>query len=65
MAGRVSEEIFFGKITTGAYDDLEKAYRIAHAMVTKLGMDYQEFNEEKEQNYDYDVYKEFRKKKEN
>jgi len=29
---------FFGRITTGAYDDLKKAYDIAHAMITKFGM---------------------------
>ena len=40
MAGRVAEQVFFGKVTTGAYDDLEKAYKIAHAMVTQVGMDY-------------------------
>lgn len=38
LGGRVAEEEFFGKVTTGAYDDLQKAYRIAHSMVTKLGM---------------------------
>ena len=26
------------KVTTGAYDDLQKAYSIAHALVTKFGM---------------------------
>ena len=39
LGGRVAEEEFFGRVTTGAYDDLQKAYRIAHSMVTKLGMD--------------------------
>ena len=39
LGGRVAEEEFFGQITTGAYDDLQKAYRIAHSIVTKLGMD--------------------------
>lgn len=29
---------FFGKMTTGAYDDLEKAFKIAHSLVTKVGM---------------------------
>lgn len=38
LGGRCSELVFFGKITTGAYDDLQKAYKIAHSMVTKLGM---------------------------
>lgn len=30
--------IFQHQITTGAYDDLKKAYQIAHSIVTKLGM---------------------------
>ena len=29
LGGRVSEEIFFGKITTGAQDDLQKITRMA------------------------------------
>jgi len=38
LGGRCSEEFFFKKVTTGAADDLEKAFKIAHAIVTKLGM---------------------------
>jgi len=38
LGGRCSEELFNGKITTGAYDDLQKAYEIAYNMVTKFGM---------------------------
>lgn len=38
LAGRVSEEIFFNDITTGAHSDIEQATKIARAMVTKLGM---------------------------
>mmetsp|Transcript_36672 Transcript_36672/g.32870 ORF Transcript_36672/g.32870 Transcript_36672/m.32870 type:complete len:407 (-) Transcript_36672:142-1362(-) len=38
LGGRCAEEVFFGKVTTGAYDDLRKAYDIADAMVTKFGM---------------------------
>lgn len=34
LAGRVAEEAFFGRISTGAYDDLQKAYRIAKMIVT-------------------------------
>jgi len=34
----VAEEEFFGIITTGAYDDLNKAYSMARNMVLKLGM---------------------------
>ena len=38
MAGWVAEEEFFDEVTTGAYDDFMKAYKIAFNMVTKLGM---------------------------
>jgi len=38
LGGRCAEELFFGKVTTGAYDDLRKAYDIAFAMITKFGM---------------------------
>ena len=37
-AGRASEEIFFGQITTGAANDIEQATRIARAMITRYGM---------------------------
>ena len=38
LAGRVAEQHFFGKVTTGAYDDLQKAYSLASAIVKKFGM---------------------------
>ena len=38
LGGRVSEEITFGEITTGAHNDFEKATKIARAMVTEYGM---------------------------
>ena len=37
-AGRAAEEITFGKITTGAANDIEQATRIARAMITRYGM---------------------------
>ena len=36
--GRAAEEIVFGQITTGAANDIEKATRLARAMVTRFGM---------------------------
>jgi cell division protease FtsH len=38
LGGRASEEIFFGKISTGAQNDLQQITRIAYAMVTVYGM---------------------------
>lgn len=38
LGGRIAEEVFFGEVTTGAYDDLEKAYRNAEAIVLQYGM---------------------------
>ena len=38
LGGRVSEEINFHEISTGAHNDFEKATKIARAMVTEYGM---------------------------
>ena len=38
LAGRVSEELYFGEITTGASDDFSRATKLARAMVTEYGM---------------------------
>ena len=38
LGGRVSEELTFGEISTGAHNDFEKATKIARAMVTEYGM---------------------------
>lgn len=38
LAGRAAEEIVFGRITTGAANDLQQATRIARAMVMQFGM---------------------------
>ncbi|MCF0104329.1 MAG: ATP-dependent zinc metalloprotease FtsH, partial [Eggerthellaceae bacterium] len=38
LAGRCAEEIFFDDITTGASNDLERATKIARAIVTQYGM---------------------------
>jgi len=38
MAGRAAEEIAFGRITTGASNDIERATQIARDMVCRYGM---------------------------
>jgi AFG3 family protein len=38
LGGRVSEEVFFGSITTGASDDLQKVTKSAYAQVATYGM---------------------------
>ncbi|MFN2459706.1 MAG: ATP-dependent zinc metalloprotease FtsH [Candidatus Velthaea sp.] len=38
LAGRISEEIKFGDVTTGASNDFEKATELARRMVTQYGM---------------------------
>jgi AFG3 family protein len=38
LGGRAAEEIFFGKISTGAQNDLERITKMAYAMVTIYGM---------------------------
>jgi len=39
LAGRASEDITFGEVSTGAADDLAKATDIAKQIVTRFGMD--------------------------
>ena len=38
VAGRAAEEIVFNTVTTGAANDIEKATKVARAMVTQYGM---------------------------
>ncbi len=38
LAGRVSEEVFFQDVTTGAQEDISQATKLARMMVTNLGM---------------------------
>lgn len=38
LGGRVSEEIIFNEVTTGAHNDFEQATKIARSMVTEYGM---------------------------
>lgn len=38
LGGRIAEEIFFGKISTGASDDLQKAHKVGKAIVAEYGM---------------------------
>lgn len=36
LGGRVAEELTFGKISTGAQDDLNKVTRLAYSQVMKF-----------------------------
>jgi len=38
MGGRVAEFVFFGRISTGAQDDLQKVTNLAYSLVTSYGM---------------------------
>jgi AFG3 family protein len=38
LGGRAAEEIFFGKISTGASNDLQQITKIAVSMITVYGM---------------------------
>jgi cell division protease FtsH len=38
LGGRVAEEVIFGRISTGAQNDLERVTRMAYGMVTLYGM---------------------------
>jgi cell division protease FtsH len=38
MAGRIAEDVFLGRISTGAANDVERATELAHKMVCEFGM---------------------------
>lgn len=38
LGGRIAEEIFFKKVTTGASDDIKKCTQIAQGIVCEYGM---------------------------
>src|SRR5690625_7080503 len=38
LGGRVAEEIIFGRISTGAHNDLERITNMAFAMVAEYGL---------------------------
>lgn len=38
LGGRVAEQLIFGKISTGARDDLEKVTKLAYSQITTYGM---------------------------
>jgi cell division protease FtsH len=38
MAGRIAEDVFLGRISTGAANDVERATDLAHKMVCEFGM---------------------------
>ena len=39
LGGRAAEEVFFGKISTGALNDLERVSKQAYAMIVYYGLD--------------------------
>lgn len=53
LGGRVAEEIFFGEVSTGAQNDLERITTMAYAMVVDYGMSeeigYVSFNRSKQE----------------
>ena len=38
LGGRAAEELVFDSVTTGAYNDIEQATKVARAMITQYGM---------------------------
>ena len=38
LGGRAAEEVVFGRISTGAVDDLDKVTKIAYSQLLRLGM---------------------------
>jgi AFG3 family protein len=38
LGGRIAEEVCFGRITTGARDDLDRVTKILYSQITKYGM---------------------------
>lgn len=38
LGGRAAESVFFGRITTGAHDDLQRVTRMAYSQVVEYGM---------------------------
>jgi ATP-dependent Zn protease len=38
FGGRVAEQIIFGRISTGASDDLQKITQLAYSQIARLGM---------------------------
>jgi cell division protease FtsH len=38
LGGRAAEQIFFGKVSTGAQNDLERITKLAYGMITNYGM---------------------------
>ena len=38
LGGHVAEQLFFGRVTTGAQDDLRKVAQSAYAQIVQFGM---------------------------
>lgn len=63
LGGRVAEEIIFGKISTGAQNDLERITEMAHSMVAIYGMDeklgYISYLDSKNPDTSFSIYKKY------
>jgi ATP-dependent Zn protease len=44
LGGTTSEQLFFGDMSSGASDDLQKVYQLTRRMVTQYGMGSQTYN---------------------
>lgn len=44
LGGITTEEIFFGQMSSGGSDDLQKVYGLARRMVTQFGMGKETYN---------------------
>jgi cell division protease FtsH len=44
LGGTTSEQLFFGDMSSGASDDLQKVYQLTRRMITQFGMGNQTYN---------------------
>ncbi len=44
LGGTTYEQLFFGDMSSGASDDLQKVYQLTRRMITQFGMGNQTYN---------------------